>query len=218
MPTSNAWKSTWAALNVHWLNSIPIDREIRARTDLPVLLTLIIIYFFASPLLKRRRGVFRVSDALRDHPCWRVEGGGEDLLFSFFYYYGYTLGIRCFCWTRFFCHSVNRRYQSDVLPGLLLISYCCSGVNWKTALLPPPPLYFLLLFITSAFRETSKAFFFIIISSLYLSIYTINKAYLCFRSPAYLQTKNTLGCLQLVRIPRICQLRTACLSPLNKIS
>ena len=91
MPTSNAWKSTWAALDVHWLNSIPIDREIRARTDLPVLLTLIIIYFFPSPLLKRRRGVFRVSDALRDHPCWRVEGGGEDLFFSFFFI---IMGIR----------------------------------------------------------------------------------------------------------------------------
>ena len=93
MPTSNAWKSTWAALDVHWLNSIPIDREIRARTDLPVLLTLIIIYFFPSPLLKRRRGVFRVSDALRDHPCWRVEGGGGgERIFSFLFFI--IMGIR----------------------------------------------------------------------------------------------------------------------------
>ena len=69
-----------AALNVHWLNSIPIDREIRAWTDLPVLLTIIIIYFPISTA-KRRRGVFRVSDALSDYPCWRVEGASSLLFF-----------------------------------------------------------------------------------------------------------------------------------------
>ena len=53
---------------------------------------------------------------------------GEDLFFSFlfffffFFHYGYTLGTRCFCWTWFFCNSVNRRYRSDILPGYYLVT------------------------------------------------------------------------------------------------
>ena len=88
---------------------------------------MIIIYFPISTA-KRRRGVLRVSDALRNHPCWRVDGERifsffpSFFLFFFFFNYGYTLGTRGFCWTWFFCTSVNRRYQSDILPGYYLVT------------------------------------------------------------------------------------------------
>ena len=176
MPTSNAWKSTWAALDVHWLNSIPIDREIRARTDLPVLLTLIIIYFFPSPLLKRRRGVFRVSDALRDHPCWRVEGRERIFLFFAFLFF-IIMGIRLEYACCFLLDLVLLSFCQSALSVrcsfLATASYCCSGVNWKTALLPPPlpsTFFFLSHLLFKKYQSHSSL---LLLYHLYTLVYTL---------------------------------------------
>ena len=139
-------------MNVHWLNSIPIDREIRARTDLPVLLTIIIIFFSHLHCQKGAGACFGSLDALRDHPCRRVEGGRGSfyfLCFLFFIIMGIRLEYAC-CFSAgpgsFVILSIGVISQMFVLGYYLLV----TAVLASTEKLPFSPLLLSTFFFFSS--------------------------------------------------------------------
>lgn len=140
--------------------------------------------------------MFRVSDALRDHPCWRVEGG-EDLFYFIFFFF-IIMGIRL-------------EYACCFLLDLVLLSFCQSALSVRcsflattyvvttavlasTEKLPFSPLFFTFFFSSHLLFKKYQSH-----SSFYLRIYTINKAYLCFCSPAYIPPDKEQS-----RLPTVC--------------